>query len=273
MEVKEIFEFKTYKEFLRVKTGPSTLRLGVKTAMAKALKCQPTYVSQVLNGTAHFSLEQGDLLSDFLGLINEEKHFFLLLLQRDRAGTKRLEQYFTDQIEQVLTRRLVLTNRLGKENSITPEHQSIYYSSWHYAAIHIALTIPELRQPAALARALGLPLKRISETLDFLCRTGLARQVDQKYILSKTTLRLGRDSHNILKHHTNWRTKAIESLDREEITDLHYSAVVSLGKEDVVKLKDHMLKFIAETIREVRNSKEEELYCYCIDFFDLTRET
>src|SRR4051812_35479383 len=120
----EVFDFKSYKDFLKSKVGPETSRRGIKSAMAQALRCQPTYVSQVLNGHAHFSLEQGEILSDFFGFTNDQKHFFLLLIQRERSGTHRLENYFSEQLEQVLARRLVLTSRLGKGNVLPKEAQS-----------------------------------------------------------------------------------------------------------------------------------------------------
>jgi uncharacterized protein (TIGR02147 family) len=271
IEMKEVFEFKNYKDFIRSKVGPRTSRLGVKGAIAKALRCQPTYVSQVLNGHAHFSLEQGEIISEFFGLTHEQKHYFLLLIQRARSGTKRLEKYFSEQIDQVLAQRLVLTARLGTGNVLSKEDQSIYYSSWNYAAVHMALTIPAFRKPEQISETLGLSRKRVSEVITFLCHAGLAVREGNTYRVGTAQIRLGNDSHNIIKHHTNWRNKAIESLDRESLTDLHYSAVVSLSKSDIVRLKETMLEFISSTVQKIRDSKEEALYCYCMDFFNVLR--
>ena len=65
-EPKEIFDFQNYRQFILEKTGPRNSRRGLKGAMARALRCQPTYVSQVLNGRGNFSLEQGEILADLL---------------------------------------------------------------------------------------------------------------------------------------------------------------------------------------------------------------
>ena len=66
-------------------------------------------------------------------------------------------------------------------------------------------------------------------------------------------------------------TQALESLDREDINDLHYSAVVSLSKADVRALKSRMIDHIKEYIATIRDSKEEEVYALCLDFFHAKR--
>jgi len=87
----DIYDFGDYKTYLHTKVGPRTTRKGIRGALARTLRCQPTYVSQVLYGRAHFSLEQAELVSDFFGHTSDERHYLILLLQKDRAGTKRLE--------------------------------------------------------------------------------------------------------------------------------------------------------------------------------------
>jgi uncharacterized protein (TIGR02147 family) len=269
-EAKDIYQFRSYKAFLKSKVGPASERRGVKRAMAKALRCQPTYVSQVVNGRAHFSLEQGEVLADFFEMPKDEKQFFLLLILQERAGTKRLEEYFSSQIHRAVEERLILTKRLGAENSLSKEDQSIYYSSWQYAAVHMALTIPHLRTASAIAAKLGIAAVKVVEILDFLCSNGLAARNGANYTVGKSSIRLGKESHNILKHHTNWRARAVDSLDRETISDLHYSGVVTLSREDILRIKDKILDFISKTVSEIRASEEEEICCLNLDFFGLS---
>ena len=272
METGSVFGFKLYKDFLRFKGGPSHTRKGVRSDMAKALRCQPTYISQILNGNAHLSLEQAEMLTDHFALTPDQKHFFLLMVQRDRAGTHSLHEHFDFQLKRILEDRLVLTKRLGAHNSLSREDQSIYYSSWLYSAVHMAVTIPALRDPQSLVVALGASRTRIAEVLGFLVRIGLIEMSEGAYVTSQSSMRIGTDSHNIIKHHTNWRVRAAESLDRESLTDLHYSGVVTLSREDVVRLKERMLQFIDETVRVIRKSPEEELYGLCLDFFNMSRD-
>ncbi|WP_413291012.1 TIGR02147 family protein [Bdellovibrio sp. HCB337] len=266
-----LFEYKAYKDYLISLVGPRDQRSGHRAAMAKALTCQPTYISQVLYGHAHLSLEQGELLSEHLGHTSDEKQFFLMLIQKDRAGTKRLERFFQEQMAEILRKRLVLTERLGAKTVLPENQQAIYYSSWQYAAVHVAITIPELQTFTALCEHLRISKSRLTTILEFLCSSGLAKQEGTRFITGDVQLRLGNTSPNIIKHHTNWRQQAIESLERETLQDLHYSGVVSLSEEDAIKIKDETMKFIQETIKTIKTSKEEKLFCLNLDFFDVKK--
>jgi uncharacterized protein (TIGR02147 family) len=225
-----------------------------------------------LNGKAHFSLEQAEKVSRFLGHTEDEREYFFVLSQRERAGTQDLERYFAEKIGQLLAKRQILIHRLGKEQTLSPENQSIYYSSWHYAAVHIATTIPSLRTRESISEFFNLPMKKTSDVVDYLVTTGLVIQSGSgSYEPGTSRVRLGNDSHNILKHHTNWRNQAIDSFDRETPFDLHYSGVLSISAEDKVKLKDMILDALKTQLAVADASKEEELYSYCIDFFSLKR--
>ena len=135
----------------------------------------------------------------------------------------------------------------------------------------MAVTIPNLRKRELIAAYLHLPIKRVTEVLDFLVLAGLCRISNDGYLPGETEIRLGKDSHNIIKHHSNWRGQAVESLDREQLTDLHYSSVVSLSRSDVLKIKDMLLEAIKENLKVIKESPEEELYSYCIDFFSMKK--
>ncbi|QLY25771.1 TIGR02147 family protein [Bdellovibrio sp. KM01] len=268
---KSIFDFSDYRSYLEAKTGAPGTRKGVKAAMAKALHCQPTYISQVLHEKAHLSLEQAEILNGFFSHSKEEAFYFLLLVQKDRAGTKALREFFQEQIDEALRRRLVLTKRLGPKDVLSEVDQATYYSSWIYAALHIALTIPELRTREALSDYFHLPIRKITEALDFLISAGLVASTGNGYAVTKAQIRLGNDSKNILKHHTNWRLQSAESLDREQLTDMHYSGVVSLSKADVIKVKNILLDAVKTSQALIKDSKEEELCAIAIDFFNLRK--
>jgi uncharacterized protein (TIGR02147 family) len=269
---KGIYEYSEYKAYLEKKVGSRGQRKGLKSKLAKALHCQPTYISQVLHGNAHLSLEQSQALNEFFGHTKEEGQYFLLLVQKDRAGTVSLRRHFEEQLQSMLQRRMVLTERLGKKQELSKEDQIRYYSSWHYAAIHMALTVPELQNAKALSEYFRIPIKKVTSVLDFLNKAGLARHTETgSFQTGKLLIRLGNDSPNILRHHSNWRQQAMDSLDREEIGDLHYSAVVSLSKKDAIRIKDRILEWLEKDLEIIKDSKEEEIYSYCIDFFHMRR--
>ena len=264
---KDVFEFEGYKEFMASRVGPRNGRQGIRGAIARALNCQPTYISQILYAKAHLSLEQAEKLTKFFGFTADESHFFLLLVQRERAGTKELSSYFGTQIERIRDKRLILTKRLGKQSALSSEDQSLYYSSWQFAAIHMATTIPRLQSIPALSSELQIPVPRVALICEKLAFMNLVEKKGEQVRALNSQIRIGNDSHNIIRHHANWRQRAIESLERESLTDLHYSAAVTLAKADVAKLKSRMLEFIGEFVAEIRESKEEQLCAIALDFF------
>lgn len=266
-----IFDHRSYKTFLAAVAGGKTFRRGIKAQLAQAAECQPTYISQVLHGKAHLSPEQGERLTRFLGLTKEEAQFFLLLLHKDRASTKELKAVYNQQIEERIVQRMSVVNRLGANNVLTEEQHAIFYSSWQYLAIHMALTIPELQNRDALVAYFNIGFERVDKVLEFLVQTGLAVQNKNIYTTGTPIIRLGKDSPHIFKHHGHWRQQAIESLERESPLDLHYSAAVTLSKNDISKLKDRMLEHIKENVQIIRESPAEEVYVYTLDFFKLKK--
>src|ERR1700722_12068878 len=211
-----IFEHRDYKQFLSSVAKAKGERSGFKSDLARACGCNSAYISSVLGQKAHLSLEQAERTCAFLRFTRQESHYFLLLVQRARAGTRPLQTYFDDQIETVLEQKLSVQRRLGAEEHIAKEHQTRYFSSWTYAAVHVALSVPRLNHSLeAIAEYLDLPLPTVRKILDFLELCGLATRSKSGYAVGPKHIHLGRNSENILRHHANWRTRMLRSLEDE----------------------------------------------------------
>jgi uncharacterized protein (TIGR02147 family) len=265
-----IFDYQDYKKYLKdlIHSRPKHGH-GVRSKLADAIGCQVAYVSQILNGGIDLNIEQTIRLNKFFGHTKEEAHFMLLLVQFARAGDRDTRDYFREQMEVEIAKRLVIKNRLGLAQGLSAEDQVTYYSTWYYAAVHILLTIPDFRTKPAIAEKLGLTLEKTNEVLEFLVRTGLANQEGNIFGTGQSQIHLGNDSKLIARHHANWRLRALDSLDQETKEDLHYSSVVSLSVSDIAKVKALAVKKIEEIISVVKDSKEEELAVFCVDFFRL----
>ncbi|MDX9732051.1 MAG: TIGR02147 family protein, partial [Bdellovibrionales bacterium] len=154
----EIFQYKHYKRYLRDRlTHETKFTKGLKIKLARHIGCQPSYLSQVLNGDPNFTLEQATLLNDFFNHGKTEAKYFLLLLQHERAGTKRLKDFFIEEIEALREERFNLKKRLPDTEELPASTRHNYYSSWYYSAIHIMLSIPEFQSVTAISQRLRLP--------------------------------------------------------------------------------------------------------------------
>jgi uncharacterized protein (TIGR02147 family) len=265
-----VFDFNDYKAYLSawIESKPGKGR-GVKSRLAEKALCHPAYISQVLQGPAHFTLEQSALMSEYMGHTQEEEEFFLLLVQIGRAGNEKLRNHFQAKIKQILDKRLVLKNRLSFKKTLSEDKQAIFYSAWYYLAIYILLTIPEFRSREPIARHLSLSMEKVSEVLTFLTSIGLAVEKDGQYLVGEVNLHLGEGSPMLAKHHTNWRLQAIQSLDRTQAGELHYSSVSSASVKDIAKIRAVLVRAIEEARSIIEPSPEEQLFCYNLDLFKI----
>ena len=212
---KTVFEFKEYRSFFRQKTEDHAGSWGTKSKLAKAIGCQLPFVSQFLSGKAELSSEQVFRAADYFLLSEEEKDFLILLHQSNRAGTAELKKYYSEKVEKIKHGRLNLSNRLGQDQSLNEKERSLYYSSWIYAAMHMAAAIPGLNNRDSLRKIFKIGAKQFNDSLKFLLDTGLIVETHGNYSVGMTRVRLGNDSAWIVKHHMNWRLRAIESLEKE----------------------------------------------------------
>ena len=265
-----VFDFRDYKAFLAFhmaqmpRGGP-----GFRSELAKALSCQTAYISQVLNGPANFSLEQGALINRLIGHSREESRFFLLILEYARAGSRELKTHFQELIEEAIDRHLNLKERFKVQERLSESDQLTYYSDWRFAAVHMLVSIPKFDGPERICEAVDLSLVVVRSTLEFLTRTGLVINEGGKYRLGASRLHLGKDSPLIGRHHANWRVQALKSLDRGTEGDLHYTSIVSLSRKDVVEIKKRLIQTIEDYNAVVKDSYEEAAFCLNVDFFGL----
>lgn len=266
----DVFEFKDYKKYTTRKIDSEFKDVrGVKLQLATHIGCQPSYVSQVLNGNPHFTLEQTYALSDFFGHNKLEANYFFLLVQYARSGTQGLQTFFLDQIKEQQTVKFNLKQRFVETEEVPQEAHHKYYSAWYYAAIHVILSIPEFSNLNKISERLHLPLKLVVEVVDFLEMNGLIKTVDGKFELTKNRIHLDRDSTFIQRHHVNWRSQSLQSAEKNNIDDLHYSNVVTLSKADYPKVKDIFIKAIEQARAIIKPSKEEDICALTIDVFKL----
>jgi uncharacterized protein (TIGR02147 family) len=263
-----LYEANNYREYLHGRLGAGA-RLGLKTKAAAALSVNTTLISQILGGTCEMSLEQAENMNRFLGHTDEEGDYFLWLVLKERSGSKNLKARFARQLEEQKTKRLNLSKRMSDRDSIDHDERERFYSTYLHGAIHVLVSIPEFQTREALATALGTPLKKINEAVEFLLQLGVITETAMKLAPGAQHIHLGSDSTQIVRHHLNWRLKAMERIGEAASRDLHYSVAVSLSEADVQKIKEMLLKNLSEVSKVVNKSKEETAFVFCFDFFEL----
>ncbi len=267
--MKTLFECSNYKTYLKQRLDERGARSGLRSDLARALRCQTSYISQVLRGNQHLSLEQACWANDYFSHDEQEGHFFMLLVQKERAGTSDLRSYFQKQVDRILAERNKIKSRLSTTHELTEKDQARYYSRWDYSAVHMALAVPELRREEDLVRTLNLPRARVAEILRFLVQSGLAQKKGDQYLIGAMHLHLDSDSPFIHQHHSNWRLEALRRLETAEAKNLHYSGVYTLARKDYARLRENLMQVVAANLQLVRPSPEEMVVCQMIDLIPL----
>ncbi len=264
----DIFEYQSYKKFLRASLPVQGKRRGIRSRLATFLNCQTGFISQVLNGDSHFSMEHILKICKFLELASKEKDFLVLLASKGKAGNTDLKDFYKEKINEVAVERSQIKNRL-QTTVVSSEDYNLYYSHWYYSAIHIITSIPAYQSVETICSRLSLQKNIVVEVLDFLVEKGFVIKGKSKFKVGKQRIHLSHKSNLISKHHTNWRIEALKSLEMNDETQLHYSSVISLSKTDYRKVKNIIIKSIENIDQVLIPSNEEELCSLNIDFFTI----
>lgn len=263
-----IYQYSDYKALVLalIKSKPRGGR-GVRTELAKYIHCQTPFITQVLSGNLHFSDEQAEACGRYFEMNRNELEYFLFLVTYEKAGTKSLREFIQISLEKIRERNRDVGERIAIENQLNNNVQKKYYSSWQYSAIHMALTMPNIRTVSALIDRLGISKAKTEEILNFLHENGLITKHLNHYHVKDQLLHLKKDSLMLNKHHLNIRLRALQSLDESFKTNVHYSAFFTCSKNDLVVLQELLLKTLENYKKIVKSSPEEELVGITLDLF------
>lgn len=271
--MKSVFDFSDYKRYLEhIEEARKSFERGFRSKLAEFIGCQSGYISHVLNGSAHFSLEQTLRITKFLEMSSSEQKYLLLLVEVARAGSPELRAHFEAEIKVAREAHLNIKDRVGDSQILTDKNQSIYYSSWHYLAVHVLVSLGGYDDAKSISEALKIPEELVGKILLFLIQNNIVVEAKGKLKPGLTQVHLNRESPLIRQHHTNWRIAAIQSLVNDTKTDIHYSTVSTLSRADAEKLRGEMVSLIEKYVATVAPSKEETMVGFNLDFYGLIKK-
>lgn len=265
-----IFEYSNYKKYLvdLIDSYASGSR-GLRKSLAEATGCQVSHITNVLSGEAHLSPEQAEGAARFFGLNLEETEFLLLTIQQNRAGTKSLQDFFKNILNDRRTKNLNFRRQIEMNDELKSQQENIYYSHWYYSAIHILLMIPEFQTREALVQKLNISIERVDSILTFLSEAGLVRKEGSRWTVTRPTIHLEKNSPLVTRHHSNWRLKTMTDLDEKNDKHFHYSSVVSLSHEDYTAIREILVNSLAKSIKVIKGSEDEMAAVICMDLYQL----
>ncbi len=204
-----IFDFFDYREYLTSWVKSHGLKAhGLKTKMAVQVGISSTLMSLIFKGEKSLMPEQAIILCEYLGLNELETDFFMLLVDKDRAGTQILRNRIQKSLNKILTQAKQVSSRVKKDAELSEEKKAIFYSSWIFSAIRNLTAIDGFQNPQTIAEKLQLPIKRVTDCLDFLVENALCIKNKDGFSYGPAVTFIPRDSYFVNQHHRNWREKS-----------------------------------------------------------------
>jgi Mn-dependent DtxR family transcriptional regulator len=257
------FDYTDLRHYLRSQLSTR----GEASRIAKLLRVQPAFISQVMSGRNRLSGDQVVQVSDHWGLKLDEKKLLLFWAERERASSVSLREYYDSEIKKVQKNHKKIGKHIGVAAPATNEQMALYYSSYIYALTHVLISIPEFQTVTALAPRLGVSVGRTRQILQDLESAKLVEKTSTGYKIANARMHLPEESPLIAHHHMNWRVQALQKIPLKGEQHLHYSSVITASKSDFEKIRALLVQTIGNIEAIFRPSPEEECFAIAFDFF------
>jgi len=262
-----IYEFAEYRAFLKAKLRafPKKGR-GKSLELARLMRVHPSVISQVFAGTRNFTEEQAMEVCDFLSLSTAEATYFRLLVRLASAHTRKLKAVLQEELKQARESALALSKRAKPTTSLTDTERAIFYSSWIYSACRIYCSTGQAgRSPEEVAERFGISRQKALEVLEFLLKQGLCSAEKDKYQMGPQSTWVEHGSPFLIKHHANWRFKALQYAEEIRPSELQFTGVMSVSKADFAKIREGLAQFVQDFAATIKDSPAEEVAVMSLD--------
>jgi uncharacterized protein (TIGR02147 family) len=265
-----VFAFEDYLDVLNEKIKQNRELRGYRTLLAQKAGCQLSYLSQTVAGSAHLTPEHAAGLAAFWNFSRDESEYFINLVHKARAASPLLRELIESRLQELKISANQIESKIRDPRLERETEQAFYYSNWLYSAIHTLVSIPEFQTESAISARLQVPLATVHASLVELEKMKLVARVNGRknaWTITQWALHNPSNSPHTWMHHANWRQRALLKTQIPQSETIHYTALHTLSRKDIVKLKTLANQFIQESRDLVRPSKEEELVCITLDLF------
>jgi len=264
----DIYQYDDYRQFLSDLIRKNSAIKGFRTKLASAARCQKSFLSQVMTGSVHITLDHAANIASFLRLDREETAFFIDLVIYARAGSETLKNFLRDRFARNTEERQKIANRFNESKQIDFQHHDAFYSQWYVSATYMLLG--HTQNLAEISRRLGIPLSAVETTIETLKRIGLTVRGEDGRLVNKESNLFLKDSPFRTSFLSSWRLVGSLKQQLPESKSDFFTMIWSISKESKAQVKAIFVGAISAA-KEVciASEKEEELICVNLDFFDI----
>lgn len=265
----QIYFCETYREWIKqwMKEQPKGGH-GVSLRLAEAIGVSTVLISQILNGQREMQLEHAHSAAKFMHLNKKETEFFILLVCREKAGTKELADYWSEKIDAFRSSVTQIKDQVKTDIDLNETAKAQFYSHWLYSAVRLSTDIPELKTPAQIAKKLGTNIEQVTNIIGFLVENGLCSLVNGKYKMAARSTFLDKESPWFYSRQIQWRHKAIQKMENTRDDQVFYTGPMVISKKDFTWIGENIVKKAIKNVsQKAIDSESEMLACLNIDWF------
>ena len=218
---------------------------------AKSLEIDPGAISNIMNGKRSLSFSMGKKILEKLQLdpALEKKFLDSIVIEQNSRDLKRLSKEITNYNGEV------------NFNEIEQEHYKIIGSWIHYAILELTYVKGFQSDPKWIASELGINTNQAKEAVERLIRLNFLNEnsdgelsKSQDFITTENKTKTG---HALKKLQKEILEKAIESVDRVDISKRCNASMTMTVDPDKIELARTLITNFSETLCEVLNDGED----------------
>jgi uncharacterized protein (TIGR02147 family) len=268
MEPISIYAFSSYRAYIRARAEEKPSTWGRLTSLAKAAGCHRPYLTKVLNQDAHLTPSQLYGLASHWKFSESETEYLLRMLEIEKASKSEFRAYLSAKNEALKRREEALSQVVARKPMGDSPKDTLYYSSWMWAAVHMLTSIPAFQTVRAISTRLSLSVPQTEFLLHSLESWGSVKQDKGKWIYAGNGHQIPKESPLVTFHHQNWRGLAVANSQLADPQSVHFTVVQSVSAEDYEKIRRLVLDAIKKSASIAGPSREEKLFCFNCDFFE-----
>jgi hypothetical protein len=266
-----LYTFDNYRDYLLYLIEVRKDVKGLKARLAEAASCQPSYLAQVLTGTASFSIDQLRGVSRYLNLSDTEWDYLRELGIMERAGSQDLRDDCKRRLRE-LRERANNGERQGASAGSGPQAEDLiwYTSNWLAMVVNTAIQSRAMRTPQAIARKIGVASSQVLEVMKDLEARGFVENTGGEWRTAiKENLYLGRIGYAQAFRNT-WYMRGLLRMSQGYKGGCQTGAVFCLKREEFDELRTRVTEEYRKFFSSLPPETDGDVVAfYAVDLFEV----
>jgi len=268
-----LFESPHYRKAFEHLFSPKMMDMSRHRSLAQlavSAHIQPSYLTNVIKGRAHFSSDQIYALGDELGIRPEETEFLILLMEWERTSHSRRKERLAERIENLRQQNLRAEKYITAPQTVLKnEDLERYYLDPNVELLHLFLGTESCPQGIdQIAQVWGFSKEYVHEILNLLESLKLIVRKGKWWTTRIAHQHLPRESPLCKPQQMLKRLAALHALQKMPSHRAYtFSASVTMTEQTRLEIQSRFLEFLKQCEDLVKGSAPQELFQIQFDLF------